>query len=338
MAGRGRRRASGVGRVGAAALTLALLTTGCATEAFQRPAVGPDVVWGSDEQRSGTRSPAATVAAATSAGVPRTGPQLPRGGHEIFPRYRLVGYAGYPGSQALGRLGIGDLGERMTELEQAAAGYAAGREPLPVMELIAATAHNKPQPDNTYRTHVSDEVIAAWLAMARERKALLLLNIQPGRAKFLDEVKHFEKWLKEPDVGVALDPEWAVGPDQVPGRQFGTVPGSELNDCAAYVAGIVAANDLPEKVFLYHQLHPQIVTGERALKEHPGVVLIKSVDGIGSKNLKTATYNQLVKLTPAYVHLGFKLFFEEDTRKGEALMTPEQVLALSPQPEYVLYE
>nr|NLI49747.1 hypothetical protein [Propionibacterium sp.] len=256
----------------------------------------------------------------------------------MFPRYRLVGYAGYPGAAALGRLGIGDLGERMTELEQLAVQYAAGREPLPVMELIAATAHNRPQADNTYRTRVGDDVIATWLAMARERRALLLLNIQPGRAKFLDEVKHLEKWLKEPDVGIALDPEWAVGPDQVPGRQFGTVPGTELNEVAAYVSGIVAAHDLPEKVFLYHQLHPQIVTGERALKEHPGIVLIKSVDGIGSKNLKTATYNQLVKLTPAYVHLGFKLFYEEDTRKDQPLMTPEEVLALDPQPVYVLYE
>ncbi len=331
-----RGRATGLG---AALVAGALLVGGCATEPIQKPAVGPDIVWGSDEQRSGTRSPRATpTASVVTAAVRRTGPELPRGGYEIFPRYRLVGYAGYPGSAALGRLGIGDLGERMTELEAAATTYAAGREPLPVMELIAATAHNKPQADNSYRTHVSDEVIASWLAMARERKALLLLNIQPGRAKFLDEVKYFEKWLKEPDVGVALDPEWAVGPDQVPGKQFGTVPGSELNDCAAYVAGIVAAHNLPEKVFLYHQLHPQIVTGERALKEHPGVVLIKSVDGIGSKNLKTATYKQLVALTPAYVNLGFKLFFEEDTRKGEALMTPEQVLALDPQPVYVLYE
>jgi hypothetical protein len=37
------------------------------------------------------------------------------------------------------------------------------------------------------------------------------------------------------------------------------------------------------------------------------------------------------------VHAGFKLFFDEDTRHGP-LMTPKQVLALRPKPEYVLYE
>jgi hypothetical protein len=38
------------------------------------------------------------------------------------------------------------------------------------------------------------------------------------------------------------------------------------------------------------------------------------------------------------VHAGFKLFFTEDTKAGHQLMTPRQVLALRPQPEYVMYE
>jgi hypothetical protein len=38
------------------------------------------------------------------------------------------------------------------------------------------------------------------------------------------------------------------------------------------------------------------------------------------------------------VHPGIKLFFDEDTRNGGRLMTPQQVLSLSPQPEYVMHE
>jgi hypothetical protein len=37
------------------------------------------------------------------------------------------------------------------------------------------------------------------------------------------------------------------------------------------------------------------------------------------------------------VHAGFKLFFDEDAERGP-LMTPRQVLALHPKPEYVMYE
>jgi hypothetical protein len=38
------------------------------------------------------------------------------------------------------------------------------------------------------------------------------------------------------------------------------------------------------------------------------------------------------------VHPGFKLFFDEDTRNGSRLMTAKEVLSLSPQPEYVMFE
>jgi hypothetical protein len=67
------------------------------------------------------------------------------------------------------------------------------------------------------------------------------------------------------------------------------------------------------------------------------VVVIKSVDGIGSRAAKTTTWRTLVKALPDSIHPGFKLFFDEDTRHG-SLMTPAQVLALKPRPEYVLFE
>ena len=39
--------------------------------------------------------------------------ELPRGGTEIFPDFRLFGYSGLPGSPGMGRMGIGDLDERV---------------------------------------------------------------------------------------------------------------------------------------------------------------------------------------------------------------------------------
>lgn len=295
--------------------------------------------------RSGVRWLALAIVLALLTGCAGVGPagssepQLPRGGRTLFPTYRLFGWVGYPGATALGRLGTGDLDARVTELEDASKEYAAGRQILPVMELIAVTAHGQPGPDGLYRSRASDQVIQTWLDMARKHKTLLLLNIQPGQADFLDELKYFEKWLSEPDVGVALDPEWAVAPGQVPGKQFGSVTGAELDACATWLSNLVVAKKLPEKAFVYHQLHPNIVVKERSLvAEHPGIVLIKSVDGIGSPALKKATYKQLVPTTPAYVHLGFKLFFDEDTRKNTPLMTATEVLALDPQPEYILFE
>lgn len=265
-------------------------------------------------------------------------PELPRGGREVFPQYRLFGYSGHPRSEALGRLGIGDIDERMVEMEERGQPFRGDRDLMPVMELITVIAQPRPGEDGQYRTRVSDEVIESWVGTARKHRALLLLNIQPGRADFLDEVKHLERWLAEPDVGVALDPEWAVNADQVPGKVFGSTTGQELDAVAAWLSGLVAAHDLPEKVMVYHQLHENIVGDEGALTTHPGVVLVKSVDGIGSPAQKTAAWERIVARTPEHIALGFKLFYEEDTRGGRPLMTPEEVMALQPTPQYVLFE
>ncbi|MEV6414777.1 hypothetical protein [Kribbella sp. NPDC051718] len=274
--------------------------------------------------------------ASSSVPAPPADGELPRGGRVIFPKYQLVGYVGLPGSPALGPLDK-DLDAKADKLEKLAKSYAVGRTPLPVLELIVVVASGGPGKDRKYRNRLSDEKIANYLKVAREHKMLLLLDIQPGRAKILDEVKRQERWLKEPDVGLAFDPEWAVGPGQVPGRVFGHTSGAELDSIAKYLSGLVEQNDLPEKVFVFHQLSARIVSNEKALKQHPGVVTIKSVDGIGNRKDKESTWRKLTPKMAAGVHAGFKLFYQEDTRHGP-LMTPAQVMALKPRPEFVVYE
>jgi hypothetical protein len=288
-----------------------------------------------------TPTPSATPSASTSA-TPTPSPapaavELPRGGRTIFPRHRLVGYAGLTGASTLGRLGTGPLDQRVRELERRARPYASGREVLPFLEVIATIVQADPGRDGTYRTRIGDDEIARYLRAARKRDALLLLNIQPGRADFLDEAKAYRRWLAEPDVGLALDPEWAIGSGQVPGRVFGSTTGRELDDVARYLADVVEDGDLPEKVLVYHQLAPSIVRREQGLRNHPGVAVIKSVDGIGVREAKIETYRAVNRTTPDHVHAGFKLFYTEDAEAGP-LMTPQQVLALRPRPEYVIYE
>lgn len=283
-------------------------------------------------------SPGASSSAAPTDPPSQPPAELPRGGRTLFPHYRLFGYSGYPGAKGQGRLGIGDLDARMREIEQRGQAWRGGRQLLPVMELIAVTVQGAPGRDGKYRTRAPESVIKRWHDAATKHKALLLLNIQPGRADFLDEVKHLEKWLKYSNVGVALDPEWAVGKGQVPGRVFGHTTGKELDDVARYLSGLTIANNLPEKVMLFHQLHVTIVSKPKDLKQHPGVVAINAVDGIGSPGAKAATFRGVMRTRPSYVHAGFKLFYSEDVQRGKRLMTAKDVLRLKPQPEYILFE
>jgi len=246
---------------------------------------------------------------------------------------------GTPGAPALGQLGDGPLDGQVDAMERQVAAYGAGRQVLPVMELIAVVAQRAPGPDGEYRYRQPDRVVDQWLRVARAHKALLLLNIQPGRSDFLTEVRAYAKYLRQPDVGIALDPEWAMAPGQVPGRLFGHSTGAEINAVSAYLARVVGRYRLPQKVLVFHQVAGSVVTGLAALKPHAGVVVIRSVDGIGSPAQKTATWNDINRDRNPAVHPGFKLFFHEDrARSGGVLMSPQQVLALRPRPEYVMYE
>lgn len=296
---------------------------------------------GSSAPASGGTSQAASGStdgtSATATPTTSSPPQLPGGGRSLLPEYRLVGYAGVPGSAAMGRLGIGDLDARAAELKRVGKAYADGRKVMPVLELIATIVQPRPGADGKYRSRVKASVVDDYLAAARRVGGVLLINIQPGRADFLDEVKHYEPWLEQPDVGIALDPEWAMGPGEIPMKVFGHTTGEEIDDVASYLAGVVRKNDLPEKALVFHQLSPSIVSDESDIRTHAGVVVIKSVDGIGSPGAKISTWKRLTKKLPSSVEPGFKLFYEEDGEFGP-IMTPKQVLALRPKPDYVLYE
>jgi hypothetical protein len=137
---------------------------------------------------------------------------------------------------------------------------------------------------------------------------------------------------------VALDPEWAMKPGQRPGAYFGQTTGETLNDVAAYLASLVEEDNLPEKALVFHEVVKDVIKDEALIRPYPGVVLIKSVDGLGPVRAKIATYGNLMEKIKSGVHPGFKLFFDEDSRGGSRLMTAAEVLALSPVPEYVMYE
>lgn len=323
------------------ALLTPVLAAGCVTppplevrSAPAAPSAPPAASSAAPSAGPGSASPSVTPTPSAETG----GPTLPRGGREVFPTYRLVGYSGLTGASTLGRLGTGPLDQRVREIEKRAKPYAAGREILPVLEIIATIVQPRPGRDGKYRIRLSDKQIAVYLAAARKRKGLLLLNIQPGRSEFLTEAKAYERWLREPDVGVALDPEWAMDPGQRPGRAYGHSSGAELDKTAAYLAGLVERHNLPEKVMVYHQVAASVVRKESGLKDHAGVAIVKSVDGLGPPGPKVNTYRVVNNTTPKHVHAGFKLFFTEDTEGSSRLMTPREVLALKPRPEYVLYE
>jgi hypothetical protein len=261
-------------------------------------------------------------------------PQLPRGGRRIFPDRRVVAFYGAPQSARLGTLGIGTPTQAGRRLRHVARRYAKKTRPvLPAFELIVTIAAAHPGDDGLYRMHQPDAVIARYLRAARRAKALLVLDIQPGHGDFLSEAQRLEPWLREPDVGIALDPEWHVAPAEIPGQTIGSVTAPEINDVAGFLAAIVHRYDLPEKLFVVHQFTAGMIKGKAAVLRPPGLAVTMNVDGFGDRANKVAKYKEFTSEVMRF-NDGFKLFYEEDTN----LMSPRQVLALGPPPDLVVYE
>jgi hypothetical protein len=263
----------------------------------------------------------------------RRPPELPRGGRTIFPRFRVVAFYGAPQSRGLGALGIGSPDQAGRKLARQAESYARKTRPiLPAFELLADVADRDPGTDGMYRTRQPPSVIRRYLRAARRAKALLVLDIQPGHADFLDETRHLDRWLREPDVGIALDPEWHT-PDAVPGTVIGSMTAAQVNAVARHVAAIVRRYDLPEKLFVVHQFTPNMIADKAQVQELPGLAMTMNVDGFGDRANKVSKY-RLFTHDGTNFHIGFKLFYVEDT----GLMRPRSVLALRPPPDLVVYE
>jgi len=250
----------------------------------------------------------------------------------------LVGFCGTPGAPALGPLWE-KPDVKAKKLLGFGAQYAGNRKLLPVFELIAVVVQGYAGADKKWRMRIYDKVVDEYLRVARENNGLLLLNFQPGASDFLTELKAFEKYWHEPDVGVALDPEWAmIDAKHTPGVFYGQTTGTVISSVIQYLSDIVKQDDLPEKVLVFHRVNGYVVKHEEDIRQQPGVVVVESVDGLGPKGMKINTYNFLMGTKAPWIHPGFKLFFDEDTRNGWRLMSPKEVLALSPPPEYVMYE
>jgi hypothetical protein len=257
--------------------------------------------------------------------------ELPRGGRRIFPRFRVVGFYGAPQDEELGALGIGTPAQAAKRLRQVARPYRRlGRPVLPAFELITVIANAHAGRDGQYRTRQSDATIRRYLNAARRAKGLLILDVQPGHAQFFDEVVRLERWLREPDVSLALDPEWHT-PGAKPGTQIGSVDAREVNAISFWLDRLVRERGLPQKLLLVHRFTDDMIRGP--LKTRRDVAVTVNVDGFGARAIKKAKYEDFASGADR-IHDGFKLFFKEDTN----LFSPGAVGELRPRPEIVVYE
>jgi hypothetical protein len=273
-------------------------------------------------------------AAAQAPAPPPPPPQLPRGGFKILPHFRVVAYYGAPQDAELGTLGIGTPDQAARRLQHTARRYRPlGRPVLPALELLADVADHDPGDDGKYRTRQTNAVIGRYLKAARKAKAELILDLQPGRADFFTETVRLRRWLEQPDVSLALDPEWHVAAPGLPGQVIGSVDAREINAVSYWLELVTKRHRLPQKLLLIHRFTDGMIAHDERLKTRPHLAVAINVDGFGGREIKTAKYESFARRTHRLFD-GFKLFFKEDTN----MMQPRDVGRLRPRPDVVVYE
>jgi hypothetical protein len=223
-------------------------------------------------------------------------PELPRGGRVILPRYRVVSYYGAPQDDELGVLGTAEPNVVAEQLDERARSYAVrGRPVMPAFELIVTLAQSDPGDDGTYRLRQSRAVVTRYLQAVRRFKGLLILDIQPGHADFLEEVRALEPYLLEPDVGLALDPEWSTPEGTAPGDEIGSTDAATVNEVSAYLAGLVRNRRLPQKLLILHQFTEEMIQDRDQIVSRPGLAIVNNIDGFGGPEIKVGIYRQLAQ-------------------------------------------
>jgi hypothetical protein len=140
-------------------------------------------------------------------------------------------------------------------------------------------------------------------------------------------------YLRRPHTHLALDPEFAMGPGQVPGDAIGSLDATDVNAVIGMLAEVVTAEQLPPKVLIVHRFLPSMLTNADAIQSDPRVQLVIDVDGYGSPEVKLSNYHTFVTDTGAAFG-GMKLFYTYDT----PLLSPEDLLTLEPVPDVVIYQ
>jgi hypothetical protein len=260
----------------------------------------------------------------------------------ILPNKRVVAYYGNLYSKRMGILGELAPATMLARLDEEVKNWELAdstTEVQPALHYIAVVAQGAAGKDGKYRNRMPDKQIDSVMAISRMRKNMIVfLDIQVALSDIRDEVPRLEKYLIMPNVHLGIDPEFSMKNGRKPGSSIGTFDADDINYCSDYLAKLVQKHHLTLKIFVIHRFTQKMVTNSKAIKLHPEVQLVMNMDGWGAPELKKGTYRYFINREPVQF-TGFKLFYGNDLKKGpKRLMTPAELLKLTPKPSYIQYQ
>ncbi|WP_257202366.1 cell wall-binding repeat-containing protein [Corynebacterium cystitidis] len=264
--------------------------------------------------------------------------ELPGGGGLVFPGRRMIALYGHPSGGALGLMGEQPPAEAVQRLEPIIAEYQQFEQQpvIPAFEIIVTVASEYAGEDGDYSNEGAPEDFIGYIDAITEAGGYAVLDLQPGRATFIDQAKRYEELLKRPNVGLAIDPEWRIGPEELPMQRIGNTTAAEINEVSQWLADLTRENNLPQKAFVVHQFQHQMVRDrDQVDTSHPELAFVLHADGHGTPELKFETWNALREGLSDEWFMAWKNFIDEDT----PTFTPQQTYeTVNPRPWFVSYQ
>lgn len=259
----------------------------------------------------------------------------------ILPFQRIVAYYGNFYSKGMGVLGEYPTDTLLAMLASTTAEWAAADPSTPVIpaiHYIAMVAQASAGKEGKYILRMPDDQIEHALDLANRVHGIVFLDVQVGLSTLEHELPFLEKYLQMPQVHLAIDPEFSMKFGDRPGTAIGTFDAADINYAATYLANLVTQYHLPPKVLVVHRFTQAMVTNYKKIRPLPEVQIVVDMDGFGSKAKKYGTYNRVVAPEPVQF-TGMKLFYKNDIRPpADGLLSPAEVLGLTPAPIYIQYQ
>ncbi len=284
-----------------------------------------------------TETPPATATRVTTIAV--NGRIIPLvSGHPqpYLSHFRLVTFYGHPASPELGILGEIPLEQLAASIRETAVSYQksawSAYEIKPAIHFISSVASTEQGSDGLYRKQTPIETLTQWVHFAQEENLAFIIDIQPGQADLMEEFERIRPLLYSPHVHLAIDPEFMMRESDIPGQKLGHIDGEHINQLQAQLNEI-ALDIGVNKVLIVHQFEPAMIQNKTAIQDYPYTELIIDADGFGAPETKLADYQQYT-FEPGWEYGGLKLFHQWD----DPMLTPDQILQISPPPALVIYQ
>jgi hypothetical protein len=261
----------------------------------------------------------------------------------ILPNKRVIAFYGNPLSKRMGILGEIPPDQMLAKLDGVVKEWEAADPETPVqpaLHFIAVVAQGAPGKDGKYRLRMDSSLIEKVYGWAQQRNAILFLDIQAGFSTIEEELPRLMKFLERPDVHLGIDPEFYMHYNREgvpPGKKIGTVGAKEINYAIRQLSELSEKKGIPPKILVVHRFTRPMVQGYRDIKLDPRVQVVMHMDGWGAPWLKFDSYKDYVVDEPVQF-TGFKLFYKNDTKKGDKLLTAGELAQLKPRLMYIQYQ